>query len=74
MGHFPFNPYCPWCVEANMNQRSFSRKGDREDDGLKAITEPNQMYSTDHLVIAKSKEGSESKNRSASGDICAHTI
>eukprot|EP00973_Karenia_brevis_P084354 11707519-Karenia_brevis.AAC.1 len=60
-----------------MLQRRFARTGDREDDGLKNVTKPNQMYSSDHLIVAKSKEGTDTvneKNRSASGDVSSHTV
>eukprot|EP00973_Karenia_brevis_P020616 2830052-Karenia_brevis.AAC.1 len=62
LGHYPQNPYCPWCREANMLRRRFARTGDREDDGLKNVTKPGQMYPSDHLIVVKAKEGTDTIN------------
>eukprot|EP00973_Karenia_brevis_P088135 12220404-Karenia_brevis.AAC.1 len=45
-----------------MLQRRFARTGDREDDGLRNVTKPHQMYSSDHLIVAKSKDGTDTVN------------
>ena len=53
--HYPHNPYCDMCVEANQMQMRFSRKGDRTDDMLDAVIAPLKMFSSDHLVICRAK-------------------
>ena len=30
MSHYPHNPYCPDCIKANMRQRRYAHKGERE--------------------------------------------
>eukprot|EP00973_Karenia_brevis_P019484 2673378-Karenia_brevis.AAC.1 len=60
-----------------MLQRRFARTGSRGDDGLKNVTKPGQMFTSDHLIVTKSKDGTSVaalRNKSASGEICAHTI
>ena len=69
--HFPHNPWCPICCEANLLQRKFARSGEREDDQLPPVLSIDQMWSTDHIIVAKSKGDIK---ESSDGDICSHTI
>ena len=70
--HFPHNPYCPICVEANMRQRSFARASEPEDDGLNAFDAPLKRLGADIIVVSIS---STDQNRvSASSNMVAHTI
>ena len=70
--HFPHNPYCWVCIQANMRQRRFAKKGEPEDDGLQRVTKPNQRYSTDIVIVAKAKE--DTANRSSDGDVCIQPV
>ena len=49
--HYPHNPYCDICVEANQVEMRFTRSGDM----LDAVIAPLKVLSSDHLVICKAK-------------------
>eukprot|EP00973_Karenia_brevis_P040857 5653891-Karenia_brevis.AAC.1 len=66
MYHFPHNPYCKGCSEGNIQQRRYARTGDKEDDGLPAVTAINQMYTSDVLICFKEAEQSDNPAGSSS--------
>ena len=68
--HYPHNPYCDICVEANQTQMRFVRTGDRRDDMLDAVIAPLKMISSDHLVICRAKADSDNPD----ADIAILTI
>jgi len=72
MSHYPFNPYCEICVTANMKQKRYHRRTEREDDGLPAASAPKQQCSTDIIIISKSS--SDAKRVSSDNEFAAHTI
>ena len=72
MSHYPFNPYCEECLKANIRQRRYARKSGREDDGLPVLTGPGQQYSTDTMIVSKSK--SDDKRKGSGGEVVALTI
>eukprot|EP00973_Karenia_brevis_P056845 7909343-Karenia_brevis.AAC.1 len=59
MCHFPHNPYCNGCCEGSIQQRRYTRTGEKEDDGLPAITAINHMYTSDILICFKEAEQSD---------------
>ena len=69
--HFPTNPWCPICCEANLMQRKFARSGGREDDQLPPVLGIHQMWSTGHIIVARSNGDLK---ESSDGEICSHTI
>ena len=72
MSHFPFNPYCEECLMANLRQRRYARSSGREDDGLPVLTGPGQQYSTDTMIVSKSR--TDDKRKGSGGEIVALTI
>lgn len=54
MSHFPHNPYCPMCKQANLWHKRGHRTTDKEDDGLPKPTGPLDLLSVDVMIVAKS--------------------
>jgi len=59
-------------VKANMRQKRYRRKTEREDDGLPPPTAPKQQYSTDLIIVSKSS--SDQKKLSSDGEVATHTV
>jgi len=65
--HFPHNPYCEICCQGHMRQQSFSKKKERKDDGLPALTAINQQLSADTIVAQRSKDSAPKRGSQVEG-------
>ena len=54
--HFPHNPYCDICVRAHMRQHTMSRKEERKDEELPAVTTLFERISADHMYHERPRE------------------
>ena len=70
--HFPHNPFCEICIEANMRQMRFARASLRTDDGLKPFYGFLEVLSADSILV--SIKGDDVKRISASSNSVIHTV
>ena len=55
-----------------MRQKRYAHKGERDDDGLPALTAPRQQFSTDVIIVSKCS--TNEKKKAVDGEVVALTI